>query len=115
MELAFPFAIFGILFYGFVALFHLAIGRITAKNEEENSPADTLAPGINLFFLALIGFCIIYLGSVCLLQQFISTHFHIAQGKFERIGFLLQLGSLALSGGLSFLVRKAKSADAPPK
>jgi len=100
-----PFFIGGLIFYIFVLLFHKAIIEIT-ENKEINKFNKLVKFQINLFFIVLIFFCVIYILGVYWMQWLVINYLSFPTSIFKKVNWRLSGISLIASLLLSFLARK---------
>lgn len=102
-----PFALFGLGMYFFVAMMHKRISSLMARTRAEASLAG------NLLLVPLIFFCVAYLFGVYQLQAFFSRYFGIPAGVYEIVALGLHALSLGLGAWLSFF-QKVGDSNAHP-
>ena len=103
--LFFPFAIGGLIFYIFTALFHKATIKIIEKKEMQTSV------GIRNFFIVLISFCVLYILGVYGIQWLTIKYMPISEQWFSWVSWGLSLLSTFISFAISFINRNNKKEE----
>lgn len=100
----FPFLIFGIICYILLTLFHKAIIKITEKNQTTEIKSSFR---IDLFYLRLIIFSIIFLTAVYFMQWLAIYYLDFPSKVFRIVNWGLNFLSISISFLFSFFDKKA--------
>ena len=100
------FAIFGIVMYVFVSVFHLALIRIGARDELAPDQKKAFESKYAFFFFAfLILVSLAYLAGVYWMQGLVVHYLKVPGEMYNAVGLALGIFSLGLSFMLSFIRR----------
>jgi len=106
--LFFPFAIWGLIFYIFTALFHIATIKIIERKKPLKKEMQTSAR-ISIFLIILISFCVLYILGVYGIKWLTIKYMHISKQWFSWVSWGLSISSIFISFVISFINRDNKN------
>jgi len=106
--LFFPFAILGLIFYIFTALFHIATIKIIERKEPLKKEMQT-SVRISIFLIILISLCVLYILGVYGIQWLTIKYMHISKQWFSWVSWGLSILSIFISFAISFINRDNKN------